>query len=261
MSKNQLILSEKYDDLCKIWLNRPEMGNAMNIPMIKELNEVIREINEDVHIRYIVILGMGKNFCSGADINWMKEAGELGFEDNLKDSLELAELFHQLFYSNKILLTAIQGACYGGGIGLAAVCDFVIASSKSSFAFSEVILGLVPATIAPYVIHRTGRHRAKQVMLTGEKLTPSEMLNLGLIDLIADPDKLDYEIELLIAKLKVGGKRAQQTIKQLISDMGNITDWRDVKHYTAEILARARSSAEGKEGVRAFLEKRKPKWN
>jgi len=233
----------------------------MNIPMIKELNEIIREINEDVGIHFIIIQGMGQNFCSGADINWMKEAGELGFEDNLKDSLELAELFHQLFYSNKILLTGIRGACYGGGIGLAAVSDFVIASSESSFAFSEVKLGLVPATIAPYVVHRTGRHKAKQVMLSGEKLTPPDMLNLGLIDKISDPEQIDTEIALLIENLRLGGKRAQQTIKQLISDLGNITDWRDVKNYTAEILARARSSAEGKEGVRAFLEKRKPNWD
>ncbi len=260
MNNEPLVIQEITSELCKLWLNRPEKGNAMNISLIRELNKIVAEINEDNRIQYVVLGGKGTSFCSGADLFWMKQAGEMNYEDNLNESLELAELYHQIFYSNKIFIGRITGACYGGGIGLAAVCDFVIASDDSKFAFSEVRIGLVPATIAPYVVHRTGGHKARQVMLIGDELSATEMNALGIVDFVTEPDQIDIELEKLIKKLSLGGKRAQHSIKQLISDLENITDWRDVKHYTAEILARARSSAEGKEGLLAFLEKRRPNW-
>jgi methylglutaconyl-CoA hydratase len=260
MNEEQLILWEKKGDLCEIWLNRPEKGNAINSDLIRELNILMQSINEDDTIRYVILGGTSNTFCSGADLQWMKQAGELDFEENVKESLKLAELYHQMFYSNKILIARITGACYGGGIGLAAVCDFVFGTPDSKYSFSEVRLGLVPATIAPYVIHRTSGHKAKKVMLTGEKLSAKQMQKLGIVDTITDGSSIDEEIMQLIDALREGGKRAQQGIKQLISDLNNITDWRDVKHYTSEILARARSSAEGKEGINAFLEKRRPNW-
>jgi methylglutaconyl-CoA hydratase len=260
MNDNQLIIQETSNDLCNIWLNRPEKGNAINISLIRELNRILQETNESNQIQFVIIGGSGKNFCSGADLQWMKQAGELNYEDNLKESLELAELYHQIFYSSKIFICRITGACFGGGIGLAAVCDFVLASDDSTYAFSEVKLGLVPATIAPYVIHRTGRHKAKQVMLTGENLSAKEMSDLGIVDFVIENNNIDEELDKLITNLRLGGRKAQQNIKRLISDLENITDWRDVKHYTAELLARARSSTEGKEGILAFLEKRNPNW-
>ena len=261
MKTNQFVYKEINGDVCRIWLNRPDKGNAMNNLLIRELNQLIVEVSEDTQVRYVVLGGKGNNFCSGADLVWMKKAGELNYEDNLKESLELAELYHQIFYSAKIFIARITGACYGGGIGLAAACDFVMASDDSTYAFSEVRLGLVPATIAPYVVHRTGGHKARQVMLTGDALSAAEMKSLGIVDVVVGLDRLDDELEKLIKKLSLGGKRAQHSIKQLISDLENITDWRDVKHYTAEILARARSSAEGKEGLLAFIEKRRPNWD
>lgn len=261
MKDNRSIIQEKRGNLCKIWLNRPEKGNALNIVLIRELNKVVQETNEDEHIQFVIIGGKGENFCSGADLHWMKQSGELDYEDNLKESLELAELYHQVYYSDKIFIARITGACYGGGIGLAAVCDFVVSSDDSKFAFSEVKLGLVPATIAPYVIHRVGGHKARQLMLTGEAISASQMNELGIVDVVTNSLEIDEELEKLIKVLGTGGKRARQSIKRLISDLENITDWRDVKHYTAEILARARSSSEGKEGILAFLEKRNPNWN
>lgn len=260
MNDNKLIIQEKEGERCNIWLNRTEIGNALDIDLIRELNRLVKKIEADDQIQFVVIGGNGEHFCSGADLQWMKNGGELGFEDNLRESLELAELYHQIFYSRKIYLARITGACFGGGIGLAAVCDFVLASDNSTFAFSEVKLGLVPATIAPYVVHRTGGHKAKQVMLTGDTLSATGMKELGIVDFIAGTEDIDKELERLISNLKLGGKRARQSIKQLISDLENITDWRDVNNYTAELLARARSSAEGKEGILAFLEKRDPNW-
>lgn len=250
----------KDKDLAKIWLNRPEKGNAIDIKLIRELTTIINEINNEDDIRFVVIGGKGKNFCSGADLNWMKQAGELDYEENLKESLELADLYHQVFYSSKLFIARISGACFGGGIGLAAACDFVIATNDSYFAFSEVRLGLVPATIAPYIINRTGPNKAKMFMLTGEKLSAAEMAEIGLVDLVSKQNSIDKELNDFVGKLRLGGRKAQQSIKRFVADLDNITDWRDVKNYTAEILARARSSTEGKEGITAYLEKRKPLW-
>lgn len=260
MNNERLVIQEIEGAVCKIWLNRPEKGNAMNLSLIREMNKIITKINDSNRIQYVVLGGKGKNFCSGADLFWMKQAGELNYEDNLGESLELAELYHQIFYSNKIFIGQITGACYGGGIGLAAACDFVLASNDSRFAFSEVRLGLVPATIAPYVVHRIGGRKARQVMLTGDELSAEEMRSLGIVDFIVGFDCLDEELKKLIKKLSLGGKQAQRSIKQLISDLESGTNWKDIKHYTAEILARARSSSEGIEGLLAFIEKRRPNW-
>jgi methylglutaconyl-CoA hydratase len=260
MKSEKLIIKEKEGVRCNIWLNRTEKGNAFDINLIRELNALVQEMETDDDIQFVVIGGKGKNFCSGADLQWMKNAAELSYEDNLKESLELAELFHQIYYSGKIYLARIFGACYGGGIGLAAACDFVLASEESKFAFSEVRLGLVPATIAPYVVHRSGGHKARQLMLTGETLSAIAIEEFGIVDYICTSEALDTDVQNLIDTLSLGGKRARQSIKQLISDLENITDWRDVKNYTAELLARARSSSEGKEGIQAFLEKRNPNW-
>jgi len=228
--------------------------------MIRKLTASLKEIEQKEAIHFVLIKSRARHFCLGADLGWMSLAVNLSDEENLNECMELAELFEIIYASSKIYIAQVDGACYGGGIGLAAACDFVFATENAEFLFSEVILGLVPAIIIPYIIYRTGTQKAKNSILTGEKISSCMALEFGLIDFLTDQTNIDNQIEMLIKKLRRGGINAQQISKKLIRDLEMQYYTKELKQRTSDITARARISPEGSEGIRAFLERREPKW-
>jgi methylglutaconyl-CoA hydratase len=246
--------------ICELCLNRPKKGNALNIGFIREMNDCIRAVELSEAIRIVVVRAEGDHFCAGADLNWMADAAKLDYHSNYNEGLELANLFAGIFHSKKLFIAMVHGGCFGGGVGLASACDFVIAVDSAIFSFTEVRLGLVPATIAPYVTFRIGTQKAKRLMLTGERKTAVQMEASGLIDILVCANEAETELAKLTSVLLHGGAEAQMSIKSLLhSDI--VTDFsEELQVRTAEIIARSRVSEEGKEGITSFLEKREPEW-
>lgn len=247
-------------ELFELILNRSEKSNALNLQFIREITECLGDIEKDETIRIVVLRGEGKNFCAGADLEWMSKAAQLNYDANYSESLELADLFSEIFNSNKLFIALVQGACYGGGVGLAAVCDFIIAEHSAVFSLSEVRLGLVAATISPYIIYRIGVQRAKSLILTGEPKSATQMEQYGFVDTIVGEKEAENELASLIHLLLQGGNQAQQKIKSLFNRGFHHENKTSLREKTAEIIAESRVSPEGMEGIRAFLEKRKPEW-
>ncbi len=248
------------NQIARIYLNRPEVHNAFNDVMIAELTEVFKKISEDKKLRVAVLTGNGKSFCAGADLNWMKRVINYSYEENLKESLDLAELFYLMYTLPQPTIARVNGAAIGGGAGLVAVCDIVIASEKAKFSLSEVKLGLVPACISPYVIKRVGERVARELFLTGERIDAQKAFQLGMANQVAAEDKLDEAVEERIKLLLSSGPEAISMCKELLQKVPGM-EVEEFKRYTAEVIAKMRISDEGQEGMNAFLEKRKPKWN
>ncbi|MGD2035715.1 MAG: enoyl-CoA hydratase-related protein [Bacteroidales bacterium] len=261
MEKLTTIQTSIRSDTIIITLNRPQIGNAINMTMLHELKACVEESEANSELRFIILKASGRSFCSGADLNWMAGATDLSFRDNLSECKELAALFRKLFESEKILIAQVQGPCIGGGMGLLAVSDFVYATANSFFSFSEVKLGLVPATIAPFITRRISHQKAKTLMLSGVTLSAAEAVAEGIADRLTDESKLSEEVGELMDLLRKGGVNAQTRIKQLFRDLRNLDNADRIDHLTANLLAEVRISTEGREGISAYLEKRKPGWN
>ncbi len=259
MSEFSTIVYDLTDGVAVIRLNRPEIRNAFNEYMIAELNEVFLSSKERGDIRALVITGEGKSFCAGADLNWMKKMKGYSFDENLKDSLALADLMYNIHTFPHPVIGKINGAAIGGGTGLVAACDIAIASENAKFSFSEVKLGLVPACISPYVIMRVGFSRANRLFLTGERFEAPKALEYGLIDDVVPNGSLDEAIEKTLSQVLNSGPNAITTSKELLRTIGGY-DYDYLKRYTAEVIAKLRISDEGQEGLTSFLEKRKPRW-
>lgn len=255
----QTIRIEERDHIARITFNRPEVRNAFNATMISEMGDAFRQINSRKDLRVVVLTGIGQSFCAGADLNWMRDVMNFSYEENLKDSLNLAEMFHLMFTCPLPTIARVNGPAIGGGCGMAAVCDIVIASEKAVFSLSEVKLGLVPACISPYVIRRMGDKNCREYFLTGERLTAEKALAAGLANQVVPEDKLDEAVQKRIEQLLSSGPEALAWCKQLLEKAPAISEI-EVGKYTAEVIARLRMSDEAQEGMRAFFEKRKPKW-
>jgi len=256
-------------------LNRPEIRNAFNNVMISEIAEAFRAINQQAtggmlpeaegrgkhvnDLRVVVVTGEGNAFCAGADLKWMGDVLKYTYDENLKDSLKLAEMFHLMFTCPLPTIARVNGPAIGGGCGIAAVCDIVIASDKAVFSLSEVKLGLVPACISPYVIRRMGDKNCREFFLTGERLTAERALAAGLANQVVPHEKLDEAVNARIEQLVSSGPQALAMCKELLEKAPNIPE-PEVGKYTAEVIARLRMGDEGQEGMKAFFEKRKPKW-
>ncbi|MFZ5518721.1 MAG: enoyl-CoA hydratase/isomerase family protein [Candidatus Zhuqueibacterota bacterium] len=243
-----------------ITLNRPEIHNAFNEAMISELLDLYREIADMEHIRVVVIAGEGKSFCAGADLKWMGDVINYSFEQNLNESLQLAELFYTMYTLPKPTIAKVNGAAIGGGTGLVAVNDIVIASDRAKFSLSEVKLGLVPACISPYVIKRVGERGCRELFLTGQRIDAGQALKFGLANQVVPEAELDSAVEKLIAQLITSGPNALKICKDLLEKVPQMS-LDQAKTYTAESIAALRISDEGQEGMRAFFEKRPPKWS
>ena len=243
-----------------IWLDRPEVHNAFNSKMVGELRAALRSLAADDAVRVVVLSGTGKSFCAGADLNWMRQIIRYSYEQNLAESLELAEWLHELSALPKPTVARVNGAAIGGGAGFASACDIIIASTDARFGLSEVKIGLVPACIAPYVLRRTGEGRARQYFLTGERFDARRALEIGLVNVAVEPAELDRKVDDVVSSLISSGPEALAKAKELLARVPGMS-FDEAKRYTAEMIAGLRTSAEGQEGMAAFLEKRKPKWS
>jgi methylglutaconyl-CoA hydratase len=247
------------DGVVRVTLNRPDVHNAFNDTMIQELSIVFDDIARRDDARVVVFTGEGRSFCAGADLNWMRRVKDYSYEDNLKESLELAEMLFKIYASPKPTIARVNGAAIGGGTGLVAVCDIAIASSRAKFSFSEVKLGLIPACISPYVMKKCGEGQCREFFLTGERLTADRAHDAGLVNIVVELDEIDQCVDKIVRNLLSSGPEAVNMCKVLLRNVAAMS-LADAKKYTAEVIAKLRISDEGQEGMTAFLDKRKPGW-
>jgi len=249
------------DNFAFVNLNRPEVRNAFNDLMINELHEIMDELNKQtLELRGMILQGNGKIFSAGADINWMKTMANYSEEESMKDGKQLYELFEKIYNLTLPVITIVHGASIGGANGLIAASDIVLAESETHFRFSEVKIGLVPATIAPFVIQRTGSQTAKYYMLTGKKFTAKDALRIGLVNSTGNRESIDTELDLLIKEFQKNSPEAVRQTKKLVNKIDQYMFGQTIKELTIDTIVKSRNSNEGQEGMKAFLEKREPYW-
>lgn len=251
----------KDDDIAIITLMRPEVHNAMNEQLMKELTTCFNTLDNDKTIRIIILTGEGKSFCAGADLYWMKSMVSYTKEENIRDSRLLLDLFEMIYKCSKPVIGKINGHAFGGGLGLVAVCDIAIAIPGCKFAFSETKLGIIPSVISTYVLRRIiGINHVRRLFITGERFTSEYAEKIGLIDYVVSEDEIDNTVMKYCKILKTSGPNAIKEVKQLLQTYEILTK-NDYKEHTVEKIAELRISDEGQEGINAFLEKRKPRWS
>jgi methylglutaconyl-CoA hydratase len=243
-------------------MNRPEVHNAFDDALIADLTAAIDEVDADPAVRAVVLTGAGASFSAGADLNWMRGMAAASEAQNRDDSLRLARLMRRLQFLSKPTVARVNGAAFGGGVGLVACCDIAIAADGAKFALSEVKLGLVPAVISPYVIAAIGLRAARRLFITGEIFSTAAAASMGLVHETAPLEELDAAVERVLGLLTKGGPVAQREAKHLALAMGGMSegDMERVDADNAELIARLRVSAEGQDGLAAFLEKSQPSW-
>ncbi len=244
----------------RLTLNRPDVRNAFNDAMIAELTAWAAATAADATVRAVVIAGAGPTFCAGADVMWMARTVDYTEAENVADALLASRMFSAVDRLPVPVVGRVHGAAIGGGAGLAAVCDVVVAETHATFGFSEVRLGLVPAVISPFVLAKIGRSAARELFLTGRRFTAAHALDIGLVHTTVQAAELDTAVDAVVRELLTGGREAIASAKQLIADVWHAAP-ADVAELTAAVLATRRVSAEGQEGLRAFLDKRKPGWS
>ena len=243
-----------------IHLNRPDVRNAFNETTIAELTAVFGALGAEADLRAIVLAAHGPAFCAGADLNWMKKMAGYTHEENRADAVQLAEMLRTIYTCPKPVVAKIQGDCYAGAMGLVAVCDIAVAVEEANFCLSEVKLGLIPATISPYVIKAMGENAARRYFLTAERFTAQEALRIGFLHSVVKSAELDAAVAGLIKHLTGASPNAVREAKKLVRDVAGAPLNAGLIADTAERIAVIRASDEGREGVRSFLEKRKPGW-
>lgn len=241
--------------IARVTLNRPEVHNALNAAMIADLTEAFDRLGSDPAVRVVVLTGAGKTFSAGADLNWMQQAAAQGFETNRDDALTLAQMFYIIDSCPKPVVGLVNGAALGGGVGLVACCDIVVAQDNAQFGLTEVRIGLIPATISPYVTRKLGESQARRYMLTAERFDAETARRIGLVHEIGD------NAEAIISGLLANGPDAMADTKALIRDVVQAPIDEALLAITAERIAARRASSEGREGIAAFLDKRKPGWS
>jgi methylglutaconyl-CoA hydratase len=243
-----------------LWLNRPEVRNAFNDALVADIANAFADIEAAPEVRVVVVAARGPAFCAGADLNWMRSMATFGHADNHADALKVARMFEAVHACSRPVIARVQGDAFGGGVGLAAACDVVIAVESVSFVLSEVKLGLVAATISPHLVRAMGPRQAARYMLTAEKFGAARARELGLIHETVAAESLDREVERIVQSLLSASPAALAATKRLLADVVE-TPLDDVLlAATAKCIADARVSPEGREGITAFLEKRAPAW-
>jgi len=260
MENNSYIHTGVNGETAHISLNRPETRNAFHIEMIRELSAAIDRFSADSSLRLLVFESSAEDFSSGADLNWMKGGLTHPGERLFSESLEMAELFRKIYESPLVSIALVKGNVMGGANGIIAACDFCLAETGSRFGLTEVRLGLLPATISPYIIRKTGISRARELMLTGKTISAEEALTLGLISECAEKDKLWEQFVKLENRLLANGPEALRGVKSLLRSIENREIDSVLSKGTADVISRFRKSPEGQEGISAFLEKRSPSW-
>jgi len=256
-----IILQTDARGVATLTLNRAEKHNAFDDRMIADLLRALDKTEKDNSIRILVLRAAGKSFCAGADLDWMRRMADYDFAQNHADARQIARLMYQFDRLNKPVIALVQGASLGGGVGLVACCDIAIASQDAIFSLSEVRLGLIPSVISPYVIAAIGSRAARRYFLSGESFDAARALQLGLVHEVVEPESLDASLEQCIDALLNSGPSAQAAAKELIQQVQGRAIDDSLIEETARRIAEVRASDEAREGLNAFLEKRKPDWN
>ena len=243
-----------------LWLSREEKNNAFNAEMIRELIIALDQVQADAAVRFLVVRGRGKHFSAGADLAWMQQSAELDYHTNLDDARELAELMYNLAKLKIPTLAVVQGAAYGGALGLISCCDMAIGADDAQFCLSEVRIGLAPAVISPFVVQAIGERAARRYALTAERFDGQQAQAIGLLAQSYPLDALDQHVEQWIANLLLNSPAAMRASKDLLREVGNGALTPALRRYCENAISRIRVSAEGQEGLRAFLQKRAPSW-
>lgn len=241
-------------------LNRPQSHNAMTPEMIAELTGVFNAVGEEDDVRVIVLTGNGRSFCAGADLSFMRAAADFTFSENVADGEAIFDLMLAVDRCPRPVLARVNGAAIGGGVGLISCCDVVVAVERAIFALSEVRLGILPAVISPFVVRRMGSGATRELFLTGERFAAGHAQRVGLVDhVVADEDALDEKVAERVDALLQGAPGAQAAAKELIRAVA-FRPIDEMRSFTSELIARRRANREGREGMSAFLEKRRPFW-
>jgi methylglutaconyl-CoA hydratase len=254
------LVIERDGAVARVWLNRPDVRNAFNEDVIADLKATFAELGAAGDLRAIVLGGRGKAFCAGADLTWMREMAGYSWDQNRADAQALADMLWTIYSCPVPVVGRVHGDCYAGGVGLAAVCDILVASDAAAFCLSEARLGLLPATIAPYVIRALGEQAARRYFVTAERFGASEAHRLGLVHELTDTEDLDAKVAAVVEALARNGPLAARACKKLVQDFASVPIDREVREDSARRIADIRASAEGREGVQSFLQKRKPAW-
>lgn len=260
MSEKSLIIDIDKRGVATLTMNRPTLHNAFDDALIAEMTAQLQTLDNDPAVKVILLAAAGKSFSAGADLNWMKRMVAYTKEENHRDAMALGELMRTLNFVSKPTIAAVQGAAYGGGVGLVACCDIVIASEKASFCLSEVKLGLIPAVISPYVVRAIGAQASRRYFLTAERFDVNTAQQLGLVHEVVAPDALNEKVESMVSGLLQNGPCAVAAAKSLVFAVEHGDVDAAMIEDTAERIAALRISPEGQEGLGAFLEKRRPAW-
>jgi methylglutaconyl-CoA hydratase len=260
MMKYRFLTIDRRGSVEYLTLNRPDVRNALNDEVIAELFAWAGAAANDRGVRVVVLAGAGKTFSAGADVSWMARAAQYKEEENLHDARKLSETFAAIDRLPIPVIGRIQGAALGGGVGLAAVCDVVIAEDDAVFGFTEVKLGILPAVISPFAIAKIGRSAARELFLTGARFSAARAREIGLVHQVVRAGELDRAVDLCAREFLTAGPEALAAAKALIAQVAHLTV-DEAAPLTARAIAERRVSPEGQEGLRAFLEKRKPSWS
>jgi methylglutaconyl-CoA hydratase len=246
--------------VARVFLNRPDVRNAFNDAVIAELTAAFAGFAADASLRAVVLGGHGKAFCAGADLTWMRAMADYTWEQNRADAQALADMLYAIWSCPVPVIGRVHGDCYAGGVGLAAVCDILVAAEGVNFCLSEAKLGLLPATIGPYVVKALGEQASRRYFTTAERFDAARAHALGFVHEVVAPDALDAKVDEIVAALVANGPAAVRACKALVHDVAARTIDDALRADTARRIADIRASAEGKDGVQAFLNKRKPSW-
>ncbi len=242
--------------VARVTLARPEVRNAFNADVIRELRDAFVRLSGDDDVRAVVLAGEGPSFCGGADINWMRGALDLSYDENAADAEAMSMMFRAIDRCAKPVIGRIHGAALGGGSGLAAVCDIAIASDDALFGFTEVKLGIIPAVISPFVLAKIGPSHARALFLTGERFDAARALHIGLVHRVVTAEQLDAAVDEALAQIMTSGPEAVAAAKALVARVA-AASYDETLGITSSAIAKQRTSPEGQEGLRAFLERRK----
>ena len=246
--------------VARVYLNRPDVRNAFNEGVIAELTQTFAGLGADASLRCIVLGGHGKAFCAGADLNWMRAMAGYSWDENRADAQALADMLWTIYSCPVPVVGRIHGDCYAGGLGLAAVCDVLVAAEGVNFCLSEAKLGLLPATIGPYVVRAMGEQAARRWFITAERFDAAQARAMGFVHEVCASETLDAKVDELVATLVANGPMAVRACKQLVQDAGGRPIDAELRADTARRIADIRASAEGREGIQSFLGKRAPSW-
>ncbi len=260
MPDSNVLYSVDERGVATVTLNRPDKHNAFNDQIIADLEAAFIRAGKSSDVRILVLAAEGKSFSAGADLGWMKRMADYDYADNLRDAEGLASMLKTLNFLPKPTIAKVQGASFGGAVGLVACCDLVVASDKASFCLSEVKLGLIPATISPYVIAALGERAARRYFITAERFSAETAEGLGLVTKLSTAESLAADTDELVTQLLNNGPEAMILSKRLVQDVANKTISNELIKDTSERIAAARVSAEGQEGLKAFFEKRTAAW-